>query len=148
MVQLPGVNTTQFTWGRTKLSKQTTPVPPIYQPEVAADSIYHAAHHRRRQWYVGILTVMNIIGERVAPWLLDRYLARTGYKSQMTDHDLDPRRHDNLFQPVDEERGSHGPFDEQAHWVSPQYELAKRRSLVLASAGIAVAGAAAGRLRS
>ncbi|MBV8952607.1 MAG: SDR family oxidoreductase [Solirubrobacterales bacterium] len=146
MIQLPGVNTTQFTWGRTKLPKQTIPVPPIYQPEVAADAIHYAAHHKRRQVYVGIPTVMNIVGERVAPWLLDRYLAKSGYKSQMTGQDLDPHGHDNLFDPVDEDRGAHGPFDDQAHRISPQYELAKRRSLVLAGAGAAAAGAAATRL--
>jgi NAD(P)-dependent dehydrogenase (short-subunit alcohol dehydrogenase family) len=144
MIQLPGVNTTQFTWGRTKLPKQTMPVPPIYQPEVAADAIHYAAHHKRRQVYVGIPTVMNILGERVAPWLLDRYLAKSGYKSQMTDQDLDTSGHDNLFEPVDEDRGSHGPFDDQAHGFSPQYELAKRRSVVLAGAGIAAGAAAAG----
>ena len=147
MIQLPGVNTTQFTWGRTKLPKQTTPVPPIYQPEVAADAIHYAAHHKRRQVYVGIPTVMNILGERVAPWLLDRYLAKSGYKSQMTDQDLDPRGHDNLFEPVDEDRGAHGPFDDQAHAVSPQYELAKRRTLALAGAGLAAAGAGAAMSR-
>jgi NAD(P)-dependent dehydrogenase (short-subunit alcohol dehydrogenase family) len=142
MVQLPGLNTTQFTWGRTKLPKQTMPVPPIYQPEVAADAIHYAAHHRRRQIYVGLPTVMNILGERFAPWLLDRYLAKSGYESQMTEHDLDPAGHDNLFEPVDEDRGAHGPFDEQAHAVSPQYELAKRRGAVLAGAGLAAAAAA------
>lgn len=146
MIQLPGVNTTQFTWGRTKLPKQTTPVPPIYQPELAADAIHHAAHHRRRQIYVGIPTVLNIVGERVAPWLLDRYLAKTGFDSQMTDHDLDPRGHDNLFEPVDEDRGAHGPFDGQAHRFSPQYELAKHRGAVLAGAGAALLTAAAFRL--
>jgi NAD(P)-dependent dehydrogenase (short-subunit alcohol dehydrogenase family) len=147
MIQLPGLNTTQFTWGRTKLPKQTMPVPPIYQPEVAADAIHHAAHHRRRQIYVGIPTVMNILGERTAPWLLDRYLARTGFGSQMTEHDLDPRGHDNLFEPVDEDRGAHGPFDEQAHAHSLQYELAKRRGLALGGLGLAaLAGAAAGAL--
>src|SRR5438270_307942 len=88
MVHLPGVNTTQFTWGRTKLPKQTQPVPPIYQPEIAADAIHHAAHHKRRQIYVGIPTVMNIIGERTSPWLLDRYLARSAFASQMTDQPL------------------------------------------------------------
>jgi short-subunit dehydrogenase len=143
MVQLPGVNTTQFTWGRTKLPKQTTPVPPIYQPEIAADAVHYAAHHRRRQIYVGIPTVMNIMGEWIAPGLLDRYLARSGFKSQMTDQDLDPQGHDNLFEPVDEDRGAHGPFDEQAHSVSPQYELAKHRRLVLAGAGLAAAGVGA-----
>jgi short-subunit dehydrogenase len=143
MIQLPGLNTTQFTWGRTKLPKQTMPVPPIYQPEVAADAIHHAAHHKRRQIYVGIPTVMNILGERAAPWLLDRFLAKTGYKNQMTEHDLDPRGHDNLFEPVDEDRGAHGPFDGQAHERSPQYALSKHRALVLAGMGAAAAGAGA-----
>ncbi len=148
MIQLPGINTTQFTWGRTKLPRQTTPVPPIYQPEVAADAIHYAAHHKRRQIWVGIPTVMNIIGERVAPWLLDRYLARTGFESQMTEAPLDPDGHDNLFDPVEEDRGAHGPFDEQAHAVSPQYELAKRRGAVLAGVGVAAAAAGAAVARS
>jgi short-subunit dehydrogenase len=143
MIQLPGLNTTQFTWGRTKLPKQTMPVPPIYQPEVAADAIYYAAHHKRRQIYVGIPTVMNIVGERVAPWLLDRFLAKTGYKNQMTDQDLDPQGHDNLFEPVDEDRGAHGPFDDQAHAISPQYELAKRRAVMFTGVGAALASAGA-----
>ena len=147
MIQLPGLNTTQFTWGRTKLPKQTMPVPPIYQPEIAADAIHHAAHHKRRQIYVGIPTVLNIIGERTAPWLLDRFLAKTGYKNQMTDQDLDPQGHDNLFEPVDEDRGAHGPFDELAHERSPQYELAKHRAAVLAGVGAALAGAGAALAR-
>jgi NAD(P)-dependent dehydrogenase (short-subunit alcohol dehydrogenase family) len=147
MIQLPGLNTPQFTWGRTKLPKQTTPVPPIYQPEIAADAIHYAAHHRRRQVYVGIPTVANILGERVAPWLLDWYLGKTGYASQMTDHDLDPVGHDNLFEPVDEDRGAHGPFDEKAHRISPQYELAKHRRVVLAGIGAAAAAAGAAALR-
>jgi NAD(P)-dependent dehydrogenase (short-subunit alcohol dehydrogenase family) len=142
MVQLPGVNTTQFTWGRTKLPKQTMPVPPIYQPEIAADAIHYAAHHKRRQIYVGIPTVANILGERTVPWVLDRYLAKTGFGSQMTDQALDPDGHDNLFEPVDVDRGAHGPFDEKAHSVSPQYELSKRRGIALAGLGAAVAAAA------
>jgi short-subunit dehydrogenase len=148
MVQLPGLNTTQFTWGRTKLPKQTMPVPPIYQPEVAADAIHHVAHHKRRQIYVGIPTVMNILGERMAPWLLDHYLAKTAFSAQMTEHPLDPRGHDNLFEPVDEDRGAHGPFDEQAHNVSPQYEFAKRRGIVLAGLGAAAVGAGAALARA
>jgi NAD(P)-dependent dehydrogenase (short-subunit alcohol dehydrogenase family) len=148
MVQLPGLNTTQFTWGRTKLPKQTMPVAPIYQPEIAADAIHHCAHHKRRQIYVGIPTVMNILGERTVPWFLDRFLAKMGYSGQMTSHDLNPVGHDNLFEAVDEDRGSHGPFDEKAHSVSPQYELAKRRGAVLAGAAALVgAGALAGALR-
>jgi short-subunit dehydrogenase len=147
MIQLPGLNTTQFTWGRTKLPKQTMPVAPIYQPEVAADAIHYAAHHKRRQIYVGMPTVMNILGERTAPWLLDRFLAKMGYKGQMTSHALNPVGHDNLFEPVDEDRGAHGPFNEKAHSVSPQYELAKHRGAVLAGLGAAAvsAGAAVAR---
>jgi NAD(P)-dependent dehydrogenase (short-subunit alcohol dehydrogenase family) len=148
MVQLPGVNTTQFTWGRTKLPKQTTPVPPIYQPEIAADAVHYAAHHRRRQIYVGVPTVLNILGEFVAPGLLDRYLARSGFKSQMTDQDLNPQGHDNLFEAVDEDRGAHGPFDDQAHSISPQYELAKHRKIVLAGAGLATAALVTAALRT
>lgn len=143
MVQLPGVNTTQFTWGRTKLPKQTMPVPPIYQPEVPADAIHYAAHHKRRQIYVGIPTVMNILGERTVPWLLDRYLAKSGYKSQMTQQPLEPEGHDNLIEPIDEDRGSHGPFDEKAHSRSVQLSLSKHRGVVLAGMGSAAAGAAA-----
>jgi len=144
MVQLPGLNTTQFTWGRTKLPKQTMPMPPIYQPELAADAIHHVAHHKRRQIYVGAPTVLNILGERTAPWLLDRFLAKTGYRNQMTDQELDRHGHDNLFEPVDEDRGARGPFDEQAHEHSPQYLLAKHRGAVLAGLGAAaMAGAGA-----
>jgi hypothetical protein len=84
---------------------------------------------------------MNIIGERVAPWLLDRFLARTAFDSQMTGEDLDPRGHDNLFDPVEEDRGAHGPFDSRAHSFSPQYELAKHRGAVLAGIGAAALGA-------
>ncbi len=148
MIQLPGLNTTQFTWGRTKVSKQTMPVPPFYQPEVAADAIHYAAHHKRRQIYVGLPTVMNILGERIAPWLLDRYLAKSGVKSQLTDDELDPVGHDNLFNPVDQDRGARGPFDDQAHAISPQYELSKRRGLVVAALGAAAVGAGAAALRN
>jgi NAD(P)-dependent dehydrogenase (short-subunit alcohol dehydrogenase family) len=148
MVQLPGVNTTQFTWGRTKLPKQTMPVPPMYQPEVAADAVYYAAHHKRRQVYVGVPTIANILGERIAPWALDLYLAKTGYSSQMTDHELQPAGHDNLFTPVDEDRGARGPFDSQAHAISPALELSKRRTAIAgaaAAAGLGLAGALSAR---
>ncbi len=146
MIQLPGVNTTQFTWGRT--SEADGPGAPDLSTRGGADA-HFAAHHQRRQVYVGIPTVMNILGERIAPWLLDRYLAKSGYKSQMTDQDLDPAGgHDNLFEPVDEDRGAHGPFDEQARSHSPQYELAKRRGLVLAELGAAALGAGAAAARA
>jgi NAD(P)-dependent dehydrogenase (short-subunit alcohol dehydrogenase family) len=143
MVQLPGLNTPQFTWGRTKLPKQTQPVPPIYQPELAADAIHFCAYNRRREIYVGYPTVKTIIGEKLAPWLVDRYLARNGYDAQQTDEPLDPEGHDNLFDPVEEDRGAHGPFDDRARSSSVQYLLAKHRGLVvLAGLGVAAAAAA------
>jgi NAD(P)-dependent dehydrogenase (short-subunit alcohol dehydrogenase family) len=153
MVHLAGFNTTQFTWGRTKLRKQTKPVPPIYQPEIAADAIHWAAYNRRRQVYVGLPTVLNIIGERVAPWFLDWYLAKTGYGSQMTKQPLNGGpSHDNLFEPVDadEERGAHGPFDEEAHAHSFQTSLTKHRRLagsLAAGVGAAATGVALLRKR-
>jgi NAD(P)-dependent dehydrogenase (short-subunit alcohol dehydrogenase family) len=145
MVHLAGFNTTQFTWGRTKLSKQTQPVPPIYQPEIAADAIHWASYHRRRQVYVGLPTVLNVLGEWVAPWFLDWYLAKTGYGSQMTAAPLaGGPGHDNLFHAVDEDedRGSHGPFDDEAHEHSLQTTLTKHRRL--ASSLAAGVGAATG----
>jgi NAD(P)-dependent dehydrogenase (short-subunit alcohol dehydrogenase family) len=143
MVQLPGLNTPQFTWGRTKLPKQTQPVPPIYQPEVAADAIHFCAYNRRREMYVGYPTVKTIVGEKLAPWLVDRYLARNGYDAQQTDEPLDPEGHDNLFEPVEEDRGAHGPFDDRARSSSVQYLFAKHRGLVtLAGLGLAAAAAA------
>jgi hypothetical protein len=145
MVHLAGFNTTQFTWGRTKLPKQTQPVPPIYQPEIAADAIHWAAYHKRRQIYVGWPTVLNIFGERLAPWFLDWYLAKTGYGSQMTKQPLNGGpNHDNLYEPVDsdEDRGAHGPFDDKAHSHSLQTSLTKHRRL--AGSLAAGVGAAAG----
>jgi len=142
MVHLAGFNTTQFTWGRTKLPKQTQPVPPIYQPEVAADAIHWAAHHRRRQIYVGWPTVLNILGERLAPWFLDWYLGKTGYGSQMTKQPLNGGpSHDNLYEPVDgdTDKGAHGPFDDKAHSRSLRTSLTKHRRL----AGSVAAGVGA-----
>lgn len=150
MVHIAAFNTTQFTWGRTKLPKQTQPVPPIYQPEIAADAIHWAAYHQRRQIFVGAPTVLNILGENVAPRLLDWYLAKTGYGSQMTDEPLDPTAHDNLFHPVDEDedRGSHGPFDDRAHAHSFQTTLTKHRRVAGSlAAGIGAAATGAALLR-
>jgi hypothetical protein len=129
-----------------KLEKQTQPVPPIYEPEVAASAVVHAAFHHRREMWVGAPTFWTILAERVAPSLVDRYLARTGFSSQQTDHDLDPDGHDNLFDPVEEDRGAHGPFDDQAHSGSPLLWASKHRHAVAGAgalaAGLAAAGAA------
>jgi len=145
MVQLPALNTPQFTWARTRMPREPQPVPPIYQPEVAAKAIVWAARNPRRELMVAWPTVKAIMGNAVAPGLADRYLARSGYDAQQRDEPHDPSRPDNLFEPVDadEDRGVHGPFDEEARRGSlPAAASRHRRSLgigALASlAGLAV----------
>lgn len=114
MVQLPALNTPQFVWNLSRLPRQPQPVPPIYQPEVAAAAILWAAYHRRRELYVGSSTAGTILVSKFWPGLVDRYLARTGYQSQQTDKPVDPQRPNNLFEPVPGDYSAHGPFDEQA----------------------------------
>jgi NAD(P)-dependent dehydrogenase (short-subunit alcohol dehydrogenase family) len=113
-VQLPAHNTPQFEWGRAKLPRHPQPVPPIFQPEVAAKAIEHAAEHAPREILVAWPTVKAVLGERIAPGLLDRYLARTGYDSQQTDEPLDGEREGNLFEPVSGGFGAHGRFDHRS----------------------------------
>jgi NADP-dependent 3-hydroxy acid dehydrogenase YdfG len=137
MVQLPGLNTTQFTWVRTTLRRQPRPVAPVYQPEVAADAIVHAAEHPRRELWVGASTPILIGGNKLAPWLGDRYLARTNVEAQQTADPIDPARPDYLYRPLGD-RGSHGPFDGEARASSVQLALAKRRR-ALSLAGAATA---------
>jgi NAD(P)-dependent dehydrogenase (short-subunit alcohol dehydrogenase family) len=113
-VQLPAHNTPQFEWGRAKLPRHPQPVPPIFQPEVAAKAIEHAAEHAPREILVSWPTVKAVLGERIAPGLLDRYLARTGYDSQQTDEPLEGEREGNLFEPVPGDFGAHGRFDHRS----------------------------------
>jgi NAD(P)-dependent dehydrogenase (short-subunit alcohol dehydrogenase family) len=143
-VQLPAVNTPQFDWCRTRLPNHPMPVPPIYQPDVPAEAIYWAAHHRRREVWVGGSTVATILGNKFLPAALDRYLAMTGYKSQQDGEPVRPGRPDNLFEPADghEDFGAHGIFDRKAHPRSVQVWLTERRPWVMA-AGMAVAAAGA-----
>ncbi len=138
MVQLPALNTPQFGVSRNRMPKHPQPVPPIYQPEVAAEAIYWAAHHNRREVFVGTSSVLTILGNKVAPWFGDRYLARTGYGGQQTDEPADPDRPDNLFEPIAGDHGAHGIFDDRAHARSPQLWATKNRAwLALAGAGLA-----------
>jgi hypothetical protein len=130
MVQLPALNTPQFGWVKSRLPRRAQPVPPIFQPEVAAEAIYFAAHHPRREFYVGAPSVAVIVGNRFAPGLLDRYLANTAYDSQQYDGLEDPNRSHNLWQPVPGDHGAHGAFDKRAtHW-SPQLWTSEHRALV------------------
>lgn len=113
MVQMPALNTPQFTWSKSRMPRKAQPVPPIYQPEVAADAIVWAAHHYRREWFVGGSTVVAIQANKVAPGFGDWYLAQQGYGAQQHDGHDDPDRPNNLYHPVDESRdfGAHGVFD-------------------------------------
>jgi NAD(P)-dependent dehydrogenase (short-subunit alcohol dehydrogenase family) len=138
MVQMPALNTPQFNWGKNKMAQKAQPVPPIYQPEVAARAIYWAAHHDRRELYVGLSTLKAVIGNMIAPGLLDFYLARNGYKAQMRDEPADPDRPDNLFEPVAGDHGAHGAFDGKARSSSPElWVMEHSRELALAGAALA-----------
>ncbi|MGW0080277.1 SDR family oxidoreductase [Streptomyces sp. NPDC003393] len=146
IVQMPAVNTPQFSWVRSRLPRHPQPVPPIYQPEVAARSVVHAADHpRRKQYYIGASTLATVWANRLAPALLDRYLARTGFDSQQTDL-RPPSDESNLFEPVDRpegaDHGAHGIFDDSAHRHSFEAALARHPAAV-ASAIALGAGAAA-----
>jgi hypothetical protein len=119
VVQMPAVNTPQFSWVLSRLPRHPQPVPPIYQPEVAAEGVVYAADHpRRKEYWVGGSTVATILAQKVAAPLLDRYLARTGYKSQQTGQRAASGRPGNLWQPVDQppgsDQGAHGSFDDRS----------------------------------
>jgi NAD(P)-dependent dehydrogenase (short-subunit alcohol dehydrogenase family) len=137
MVHLPALNTPQFEIGRAKLPRHPKPVPPIYQPEVAAEAIVWISEHRRRQLYVGAPTLKTVFGNRIAPWLGDLYLARTGYEAQQTDEPVDPNRPDNLFEPVPGDHGTRGRFGDGARKGSAVTWLSRHRRLL---AGLAAAG--------
>jgi NAD(P)-dependent dehydrogenase (short-subunit alcohol dehydrogenase family) len=145
MVHLPALNTPQFEIGRTKLPRHPSPVPPIYQPEVAADAIVWISEHRRRQLYVGAPTLKTVLGNRIAPWLGDRYLARSGYEAQQTDELVDPERPDNLFEPVPGDHGVHGRFDKGARSSSAITWLSRHRGLLAGLTAAAGIGVTAGR---
>ena len=146
MVQLPALNTPQFNWVKSRLPRRAQPVPPIYQPEVAADAIAYAARNPRREFWVGLPTVIAIAGNRLAPGLADRYLARTGVDSQMTDEPENPNRADNLWAPVPGDAGAHGRFDARASASSLEVQIMKRRpsfaGLGLLALGVVMAAAA------
>jgi NAD(P)-dependent dehydrogenase (short-subunit alcohol dehydrogenase family) len=125
MVQLPALNTPQFDWGRSRLPRKPQPVPPIYQPELAAEAIVWSAQDPPREVSVGGPTVIAILGDKVAPGLGDRYLARSAYESQQTDEPDGDDRPDNLFEPVHGDHGAHGRFDSVAHTRSAQFWLRK-----------------------
>ena len=151
MVQLPAVNTPQFDWVLSRLPRPPQPVPPIYQPEAAARAVVYAAEHpRRREYWVGGTTAGTLVANSLAPGLLDRYLSRTGFKSQQGDRPANPDRPVNLWAPVDgpggRDFGARGSFDSRTTDRSVQLWLSQHHGL-LAAVGGAVAGLAALGLR-
>ncbi len=146
IAQVPAVNTPQFSWVRSKLPRHPQPVPPIYDPEVAARGVLYAADHpARKQYWVGATTAATIAANKFVPALLDRYLARTGVNSQQTDQQVEAGRPDNLWDALDgpggHDFGAHGIFDNRSHARSVQVWLDQRPRLVFGVAGAAIAGA-------
>jgi NAD(P)-dependent dehydrogenase (short-subunit alcohol dehydrogenase family) len=135
MVDLPAHNTPQFRWSRAKMPRQPQPVPPIFQPELAGEAIFYAADNPRRELVVGWPALKAIYGEKVAPGLLDRYLARTGYEAQQTDEPLDGERTGNLFEPVEGDFSAHGPFDAEAKPRSLLFDLDRRLAALFSRNG-------------
>jgi len=146
MVQLPALNTPHFSVVRTRLRGHPQPVPPIFQPELAARAVAFAAEHPRRELWVGGSTVRALLGNKLAPGLLDRYLARNGYAAQQTREPVQPDRPDNLAGPLPGDRGAHGVFDREARSRSLQF-LALIHPRLLAAGAVAAADAAAHLLR-
>ena len=145
LLTLPGVNTTQFNWNLNKMPKHPMPVPPIVQPEVCARAIRFSAEHPRRNMWVGISTAYTVLGNRVAPWVVDWYLGKTGVNSQQTDQDA-PRWGSNVFDPQDDEddRGARGAFSDKAATRDPVSFVAMNRLASLAAAsGTLMAGTVA-----
>ena len=146
IVHLPAMNTPQFSWCRTRLPRHPQPVPPIFQPEIAARAIVWAATHKRREVYVGWPTVKAIYGQEFVPSYADRYLAEHAYEGQQTAEPVSPHRPDNLFEPVPGDYAAHGVFDERAKAFSVQNSMnldsmhfTTHRGLITL-AGLALAG--------
>jgi NAD(P)-dependent dehydrogenase (short-subunit alcohol dehydrogenase family) len=137
MLQMPALNTTHFAWVRSRLPRKPQPVPPIFEPEVAAQAILWAADHYRREWYVGGSTVVAILGDKVAPALGDWYLARQGYEAQQYDGHADSNRPNNLYQPVAGDYGVQGEFGSRSRRRSWQLWMSQHRGLVATAAVLA-----------
>ncbi len=149
MVQCPGMNTTQFGWVRNKMGKKPQPVPPIYDPDIAAEAIVWASQHRRREIYVGASTVVAIVGNKLFPSLGDWYLGKTGVDSQFTTERRPAGYRDNLDAPLDadEDRGAHGPFLARQIGFSPETWASTHKGALALAAGAALVAVAVRRAR-
>jgi NAD(P)-dependent dehydrogenase (short-subunit alcohol dehydrogenase family) len=135
MVQMPGVNTPQFEWVKSNLHGKPRPLGSCYQPEVAAEAVYFAAHSQRREIYVGVPTVEAVVGNKISPALGDWYLSKVGFDGQQRDEPDDPRRPNNLWEPVPRDFGAHGPFDAEAKTSSLQLWADKNRGWLALAGG-------------
>ena len=146
MVHLPAHNTPQFRWVRSKLPREAQPVPPIYQPEVAAEAVVYASEHPRREFYLAAPSWFGVLGQKIAPSLMDKYIGATGWEGQMIDKPLDRTRPDNLFEPVAGDHGAHGVFDDRAHdralWWNAEKYMPVLKSIGYALAATSLHGAA------
>ncbi|MBA8794086.1 NAD(P)-dependent dehydrogenase (short-subunit alcohol dehydrogenase family) [Friedmanniella endophytica] len=145
MVQMPAVNTPQFSWVLSRLPDHAQPVPPIYQPEVAARAVVYAADHpRRREYWVGASTVGTLLGDKFFPGLLDRYLGWKGFSSQQTGQPRDPDQPVNLWEPADgpdgRDFGAHGVFDDRSQSTAPQLWFSHHHKTLIAGGLALVAG--------
>ncbi len=136
MVHLPAVNTPQFDWALNKMGRKAKPVAPIFQPEVVARAIYFAATHRRREIWVGFPTVKAIVANRIAPGLLDLYLAKTGYSGQLSKEPLPLDAPSNLYEPAQGHATAHGRFDSEARTSSWEMFTDRHRSAAIAGAAV------------
>jgi short-subunit dehydrogenase len=141
MVHMPALNTPQFGWVKSRLQNKAQPVPPIFQPEVGARAVYWAAHHNRRELYVGMSTVEAIVGNKIAPGMLDHYLGKTGYSSQQTCEPESPDRPNNLWEPLAGDHGAHGAFDQRA--TDKSWELRASLNRLWLAGGFTLGAAAA-----
>jgi NAD(P)-dependent dehydrogenase (short-subunit alcohol dehydrogenase family) len=138
MVQLPAVNTPQFDVMRNRMARKPQPVPPIFSPDTIAAAILYAAENPSRELTVAGSALKAILAQKLAPGLVDRFLARTGYDAQQRPEAENPGRSDNLFEPLAGDRGAEGPFTEESRQASLQLWLRERPGLAIAS-GLALA---------
>lgn len=146
-INLPAVNTPQFSWVKSRLPNNPQPVPPIYQPEVIARAVYHVSRHPRRRLDIAYPTLKAVIAEKFVPAVGDWYLSRQGYSSQQTDQPVSPDRKNNLWKPVPGDHGAHGSFDSRARTFAPLLWLDLNRVPVLATAAFFLAVAVSMRIR-
>jgi len=148
-VQMPAMNTTQFDWVKNRMPHNTQPVPPIFEPEVAAEVVVAAgmARNPRREYWVGLPTVQAIVAQKIVPGLLDRYLGKTGYNSQQLQNEpRDPNAPNNLYEYVPGVHSARGKFDDRAKRSSAEVFVSLHRgwfalgALALAGTGVVVAG--------